>query len=182
MPKTEFLYYIDKKLDTRKIEYREKMAKDYYVYTEDLSDLKWNILPETKEVAGFAVQKAKTSYAGRHYIAWFTSEIPISDGPYKFNGLPGLIVKIADEKKYYVFELTSFKPLNNQIFNTKTNQEYLETDKFRFIEIKKEYNANPIAALEQTGISFQFKPGQKEKLEKERKERLKSQNNPIELE
>jgi GLPGLI family protein len=182
IPKTEFEYYIIKDLALRKINYREKIIKDYYEYPEDLSNLEWKILPETKKIAGFTVQKAKTSYAGRHYTAWFTSEIPISDGPYKFNGLPGLIVKMKDDKAYYVFELTGFKVLKDPVFNTQANEEYLETDKSSFLEIKEDYNANPIGAMEQTGISFQFKPGQKEKLEKERMEKLKKKNNPIELE
>ncbi|MFD0932397.1 GLPGLI family protein [Psychroflexus salinarum] len=181
MPKTEFEYYIIKGLASREIRYREKIIKDYYEYIEDFSNLEWYILSETKEIAGFAVQKVKTNYAGRHYTAWFTTEIPISDGPYKFNGLPGLIVEIADEKEFYVFELTGFKSLKEPIFNTQTNEEYLETDKSSFLEIKEEYNANPIGAMEQTGISFQFKPGQKEKLMKEHRGELKKKNNPIEL-
>jgi GLPGLI family protein len=179
---TKFKYYINKKLADREINFQEEIVKDYYEYSEDLSSIEWNILPETKDISGFAVQKAKTSYAGRHYTAWFTTEIPISDGPYKFNGLPGLIVRIADEKKFYVFELTGFKVLKDPVFDTQANEEYLETDKSSFLEIKEEYNANPIGAMEQTGISFQFEPGQKEKLEKERRARLKKQNNPIELE
>ena len=182
IPKTEFNYYITKDLASREVSYREEIVRDYYEYTEDLSNIDWRILPETKQIAGFAVQKAKTSYAGRHYTAWFTTEIPISDGPYKFNGLPGLIVRIADEKKFYVFELTGFKVLKDPVFDTQANEEYLETDKSSFLEIKEEYNANPIGAMEQTGISFQFEPGQKEKLEKERRARLKKENNPIELE
>jgi GLPGLI family protein len=182
MPKTKFKYYILKDLVSREISYREKIVKDYYEYTEDLSNLDWKILPETKKIAGFTVQKAKTSYAGRHYTAWFTSEIPISDGPYKFNGLPGLIVKMKDDKAYYVFELTGFNSLKDPVFDTQANEEYLETDRSRLLEIKEEYNADPFAAMEQTGMSFGFEPGQKEKLEKERRARLKKQNNPIELE
>ncbi|WP_257984703.1 GLPGLI family protein [Psychroflexus sp. MES1-P1E] len=151
MPKTEFNYYIGKNVDSRKISYREKIIKDYYEYIEDLSNLEWDILTETKKIAGFKVQKAKTNYAGRHYTAWFTSEIPIPDRPYKFNGLPELIVKIADEKEFYVFELTGFKSLKNPIFNIENKEEYLKTDKSIFLEIKEEYNANPIGAMEQIG-------------------------------
>ena len=180
---TKFKYYINKKLADREINFQEEIVKDYYEYSEDLSSIEWNILPETKDISGFAVQKAKTSYAGRNYTAWFTSEIPIPDGPYKFNGLPGLIIKIADEKEYYVFKLTGFKSLKDPIFDTESGEDYLEVDKNKFREIKEEYNADPIAALGRSGMTISFKSGlgQKEKMMKEHRKELKKQNNPIEL-
>lgn len=182
MPETEFKYYIDKNLASRELNFKEKIVKDYYKYAEDLSGMEWEILQDTGKIAGFSVQKAKTSFAGRNYSAWFSLEIPIPDGPYKFNGLPGLILKIADEEEYYVFELIGFKSLKNQIFNTESGEEYLETGKNKFREIKKEYEGNPFAALERGGITFGFEPGQKEKMMKEHKLTLQKQNNPIELE
>jgi len=182
IPETKFKYYIDKILAAREINFKEEIVKDYYRYTEDLSDVTWEILPETKEISGFKVQKAKTNFAGRNYIAWFTSEIPISDGPYKFNGLPGLIVKIADENEYYVFELIGFKSLKDPIFDTESGEKYLETEKSRFLDIKREYNADPISAVGRMGITFGFEPGQKKKMDREHQKELKKENNPMELE
>lgn len=182
IPEIKFKYHINKTLANREINFKEEIVKDYYSYTEDLSDVEWKILSETKEISGFAVQKAKTNFAGRSYTAWFTSEIPISDGPYKFNGLPGLIIKIADENEYYVFELISFKKLKDPIFDIESGEEYLKTDKSRFLEIKREYNADPLAAMGRAGITFGFEPGQREKLYKKHREKLKKENNPLELE
>ena len=182
IPETKFKYYIDKILSAREINFKEEIVKDYYRYTEDLSDVTWKILPETKEISGFKVQKAKTNFAGRNYTAWFTSEISISDGPYKFNGLPGLIVKIVDGNEYYVFELIGFKSLKDPIFDTESGEKYLETEKSRFLDIKREYNADPITAVGRMGITFGFEPGQKEKMDREHQKELKKENNPIELE
>ena len=44
---------------------------------------------------------AKTTFKGRNYFAWYSIEIPINSGPYKFNGLPGLVVELFDSKKHY---------------------------------------------------------------------------------
>lgn len=63
--------------------------------------LKWNIGTEKKNILDITCAKATTSYSGRDYIAWFTNEISISDGPYKFTGLPGLIMGIYDTKNHY---------------------------------------------------------------------------------
>ncbi|MDY0142989.1 MAG: GLPGLI family protein [Bacteroidales bacterium] len=48
---------------------------------------------------------ARVKYAGRDYIAWFAPKIPINDGPYKFSGLPGLIIKLYDTENEHVFTL-----------------------------------------------------------------------------
>lgn len=76
-------------------------------YMEGSLNLDWELQNETKTIAGLTCSKAMTNYGGREYTAWYTTEIPISDGPYIFNGLPGLIVKVVDSKGWYDFELKS---------------------------------------------------------------------------
>jgi GLPGLI family protein len=49
-----------------------------------------------EKIGNWEAQKATTEFGGRKWTAWFCEEIPLSDGPYKFKGLPGLIVKISD--------------------------------------------------------------------------------------
>lgn len=60
-------------------------------------------------------------FRGRDYIAWFTEEIPVSKGPYKFNGLPGLIVLIHDITNRYTWSLTSYTLNSNKGFITIEN-------------------------------------------------------------
>ena len=57
----------------------------------------------------YSCQKATCKFAGRTYKAWYTTEIPVSEGPYKFRGLPGLIVRIADVNNEHVFQLHKVK-------------------------------------------------------------------------
>lgn len=68
----------------------------YYIY-EDATNMKWQLLDEFKEISGYKCQKAATEFRGRKYEAWFTSEIPLSCGPWKFSGLPGLILEVYDQ-------------------------------------------------------------------------------------
>lgn len=48
-------------------------------------------------------QKATCDFAGRKWIAWFTTEIPIQDGPYKFYGLPCAYCEIRRPNKISYF-------------------------------------------------------------------------------
>lgn len=66
--------------------------------------LQWKLLNVTETIFNYQCKKASLNFGGRRWIAWYTTEIPISDGPYKFYGLPGLIIKISDESNEFIFE------------------------------------------------------------------------------
>lgn len=78
--------------------------KDFYIASEALPKIDWKIENEIKELLGYNVQKATCNFRGRNYIAWFTPEINIPDGPWKFNGLPGLILEISSNDSFIKFE------------------------------------------------------------------------------
>lgn len=184
IPETEFDYYIHKDIPQGKISYTQEIGMDNFKYIEDKNLFDWNILPATDSIFGFPVQKATTYFAGRNYTAWFTNEIPISEGPYKFNGLPGLIIKISDDRNHYVFELTQIQKLKSPIPVVFEEDGFLQTTKEKFLEIKKEYKKDPVGYMKRTvpGVKITYgSPEQKKKVERERKVKLEKENNPIEL-
>lgn len=87
-----------------------QLNNDTYRVAEDRK-MAWKILPEKKKIGEFTVQKAETDFARRHWTAWFTSEVPVLDGPYKFSGLPGLIIDIADATGSHRMELKGIKKM-----------------------------------------------------------------------
>ncbi len=46
---------------------------------------------------------ATSDFRGRHWTAWFATDIPVSDEPWKLGGLPGLILKAYDKGHQYTF-------------------------------------------------------------------------------
>ncbi|TDN95678.1 GLPGLI family protein [Salegentibacter sp. 24] len=185
--KTDFGEVIYKGFPENNISYSYEIIRDKLRYEEDLNQFAWKILPESKTIQGYKAQKASTSFAGRNYLAWFTSEIPIDDGPYKFNGLPGLILEISDTENHYNYKLQSFEKLEDSPTVRIKASNFLKSDKKEVLERIMEYKLNPFAVLERNNtpektIKIGFKEGQKEKLLRETREKLKKQNNPIELE
>lgn len=81
----------------------------------------WEITNETKTIERYKVQKAKITSKNKVWFAWFTVDISINDGPYKFSGLPGMIIEIQDEKKEYTFILREISNLtqSENIFDFK---------------------------------------------------------------
>nr|WP_319399691.1 GLPGLI family protein [uncultured Carboxylicivirga sp.] len=124
-------YSIIKDKSSNKIDLYEVASSNYYHLPDNIS-FNWKITNKKDTViAGYQCKEAQTSYRGRQYRAWYTMAIPISDGPYKFKGLPGLIIKLEDTHKEHCFELETFKKIN---YNKPI---YLWDKKFIEIEAKQ---------------------------------------------
>lgn len=81
--------------------------------SEDHVSQEWEISTDTSNIQGYLCHKAVTSFRGREYTAWFTLEIPINDGPWKFYGLPGLIVEVQDKEEIFKIRLIGFERADN---------------------------------------------------------------------
>ena len=77
-----------------------------FFYEEDYMPQEWIIADYTKQILGYTCKKAVCDFRGRHWIAWFAIDIPIKEGPWKLNGLPGLILEAYDSNKDYHYTVT----------------------------------------------------------------------------
>lgn len=96
-------------------------------YTEPAPKQDWQIKNETMTIVGYTCQKATCNFRGRNYTAWFTVDIPISQGPWKFCGLPGLILKVHDDAKEYVFECVGIEQQKRPIILLDNYKTYRKT-------------------------------------------------------
>lgn len=81
------------------------------IYVKEVAPkMNWKIEKETKKLGKFNCKKATTSFRGRNYTAWFTTEIAVPFGPWKLNGLPGLILEAYDTNKsvYWYFKSVEY--------------------------------------------------------------------------
>ena len=88
------------------------VANDFFLgsnfrYEEAIPNFYWKITNETSRYLSYTCYKALTRFRGRNYEVWFTKDIKVSDGPWKFCGLPGLILRVQDDRKEILFECTS---------------------------------------------------------------------------
>lgn len=82
--------------------------------TREERKLSWELKNEKKVIGEFHTQKATVDFAGRRWIAWFTTQIPIQDGPYIFTGLPGLIIRIEDSGGSYSYNLVGIEKISKR--------------------------------------------------------------------
>jgi GLPGLI family protein len=141
-PKSGFgiWYRVYKKDD--KIFITDHVVGDMFTYSPENS-IVWEIDKnnEIKDIEGYQCKKAYTTLNHRKYTAWYIPDIPISEGPYRFKGLPGLVLEIYDDKNWTVITLASIKKkriLINRPENT------LQVTQKEFIEKRKEYYDDPV--------------------------------------
>jgi GLPGLI family protein len=129
-----------KSLKTKELIYREFISKKPFIVTDSLPDIKWSISEETKTIGNLLCQKAVGNFRGRTYTAWFALKIPISDGPWKLCGLPGLIIEATDEKNHIRFEFQSieFPKIFDEAIIAPKNGE--EISFLQFYKIKQQYD------------------------------------------
>lgn len=153
-----------------------------YHYGEKIN-FNWKLQKESEKIENYLTQKATTEFGGRKWHAWFTTEIPINEGPYKFFGLPGLIVKIEDAEKEYSWILKgNYLCKQNCIipFNS-YNEKYMPSiniSKEKMNLLKKNYKKDPLqgADVVNTDIKPSFFKEYKDNLLK----KINYYNNPIE--
>lgn len=189
MRKGDVRYSVTKTYPDYKTNIHRRLAMDAYKISEDRK-INWKISSEKEKIGEWNTQKAETDFAGRHWIAWFSTDIPIQDGPYKFQGLPGLIVKIEDKTGSHKMELKGIKNIQGDLDINVFEAKEIAINSKQFQKVIKEYENDPTKGIKQlqmggATIIMTGKDASSTKFAKEQEDRLKAQikkdNNRIEL-
>lgn len=111
-------------------------------YVEKIPQQEWQLYSETLEVCGFVCQKAICFFRGREFVAWFTTEIPLSEGPWVFGGLPGLIIKLYDKDRLYVFECIQIEQGKFPIKKYCDYKNYKKMSRHKVLDLQRKINEN----------------------------------------
>ena len=175
-PRFSYHWQVLKNNQSHNITTFDYIMPDSYKYHEDITH-EWLLSGETKYLKGYVVQKATTQFAGRQWIAWFSPEIPINDGPYKFFGLPGLILQVEDSMQYFVFQIQSIiRPVTGSEMIYHRKRSYIETTKSQFFAARERFRQDIISGLLTSGVPVH----EDTDLDRAQKNMLR-RNNPIEL-
>ncbi|MDV2449126.1 GLPGLI family protein [Elizabethkingia anophelis] len=159
--KSKIAFSVEKKYADNEVVLNTILGIQKYTVVDD-TPIKWQIVPERNTYKEFNVQKAVCDFGGRKWIAWYTTDIPLLDGPYKFWGLPGLILKIEDTKKDHVFEFMGIQKMQStesyfyQIY--KPEKEKISNKQFNLLwkEYKKDPGKNSKMLLYNSGTDMKI--------------------------
>ncbi len=173
IPFPSFSTIVYKNIPKGEITVTDHVIGSSYIYTENLDLFNWKLTGRTDTILSYTVQEAITNFGGRTWVAWFTPDIPYSDGSYKFNGLPGLILKIHDTHKHYIFDLLSIEKPGYELMIDRTERDFVETTKQGFFQAEDAFRDDIISRARNAGLNNEEQQAVAR--------RMAERNNPIEL-
>lgn len=112
---------------------KEIVNKKEYLTNEIVPTIKWTLDSIEKKIGDLQVKKASAVFRGRNYIAWYSEDYPINLGPWKFQGLPGLIIEIYDESNRYHWLMKSLV----KKYNIEETQFIIKEENINEIDLKE---------------------------------------------
>ncbi|MDE5685756.1 MAG: GLPGLI family protein [Paramuribaculum sp.] len=147
MPKRDGKYYVTKNLSDNKLKYYDVVGLSNYSYEETPGQLQWTIGDVSKEILGYECIAAETDYHGRHWTVWFAPEIPIQNGPWKFDGLPGLILEAECDGGLYRFIATGIQQTTRPITPVFGADSYELTERKVMLKEQRDFLDNTLNRL-----------------------------------
>ena len=158
-PHVRMSTYVYKNYPTGQMTITDRISSQNYCYVDSLHTQTWTMGDSTREVLGYTCQQATTDFRGRRWTAWFTTDIPVSDGPWKLGGLPGLILEAYDEGQQHVFTAVGLERVKDEliIFNRPfgDNHRFEQTNRLEFLRMERRFlmDSNSFIQME-TGIDL----------------------------
>ena len=158
-PHVRMSTYVYKNYPTGQMTITDRISSQGYRYADSLHAQTWTMGDSTRDVLGYTCQQATADFRGRRWTAWFATDIPISDGPWKLGGLPGLILEAYDEGQQHVFTAVGLERVKDEpiIFNQQDgrNRRFEPTNRLEFLRMERRFlmDSNSFIQME-TGIDL----------------------------
>ena len=158
-PHVRMSTYVYKNYPTGQMTITDRISLQDYCYVDSLHTQTWTMGDSTREVLGYTCQQATADFRGRRWTAWFATDIPVSDGPWKLGGLPGLILEAYDEEQQHVFTAVGLERVKDEpiIFNRpfRGNHRFEQTNRLDFLRMERRslIDSNSFIQME-TGIDL----------------------------
>jgi len=162
------------------INIRVPFLNNTYNVTDSLNIINWQIQSTRKKIGEFACQLASGIFRGRTYNAWFTASIPISVGPWKLSGLPGLILEAYDNTNSVRFEFVNFIKIDLISNLDRETKDDIRISKFEWKRMTNAFYEDPQNFINQVtqNSSFNLKITSLKGFNTKNSNKI---NNPIEL-
>ena len=171
-------YQIFKNHPMGKVTTIDRLATTNILCEEDNECPEWQLHPDTMTILSYPCQKATCRFRGRDYTVWYTMEVPVSEGPWKLYGLPGLILKAEDSRGHFSFTCTGLEQSRNVksiLIHTKGREKLSRKELDKMYE---RFYSDPIGFMEATSpnVKINITDGQGNPIKK-----FSEPYNPIEI-
>jgi len=97
-----------KNLSGRRLLEQTSLDDKKYVIRDSVRSPAWKLSPDTCTLLGHFCKKATAvMHGGKKVLAWYSEDIPLGAGPERFDGLPGVILRLDVDSGAVVFIATT---------------------------------------------------------------------------
>lgn len=143
IPRVDGSFYITKSKRDNKMQTYDIASATRFKWEEPIPHIKWVTTDTTMNIAGYECFMATAEVHGRKWTAWFTPEIPVSDGPWKLCGLPGLILQAACDGGQYSFVADGIQQKQNPEYRIYGNENWEPVKREEFWQLRRSCLDNP---------------------------------------
>ncbi len=148
MPRKKGSFYVVKSFPDSRIDFYEEIGVGKSVSPDSLGNIAWSVEADSvKTLLGYECVKATADYHGRTWTVWFAPEIPVSDGPWKLHGLPGLILEAVEPSGQHAFFATGFELTDKEIKPVYGHENYEKIDRKSQMKSKRAFYDNPLGTI-----------------------------------
>lgn len=112
-------------------------------YEESTNMQQWTLLPGDTVILGYNCRRARMLYGGREWTAWYAEEIPVSSGPWKLCGLPGLVLHASDKSGTHTFSAYTIFNVDNQPIKAHSHYTANKVKRDKFIKTRNKIKTDP---------------------------------------
>lgn len=140
--RTNVFKYHDKNKMTV-FDYLHSYSDNYFTWDLPLDEIEWLSGDSVATILGYECQNATADYHGRRWTAWYAPDIPVSEGPWQFSGLPGLILRAESCDGEYIFSATAIHECEVQIHDMYGDLPIEKCDRKEFRRLEDDIARNP---------------------------------------
>lgn len=109
-------------------------GNERYQVCEPLPEIPWTFDGDTRQIGPYRCERATGHFRGRLYEVWFAPAVPVLAGPWKLQGLPGLVVQARDRSGEIVFRLNTLKPAGRPLEEIRPAEDCLDISEFASLQ------------------------------------------------
>lgn len=151
IPRSDGSFYITKSRRNGKIHTYDVACGTRFLMTDPYPATEWEISDTMRSILGYDCQMAVTNLYGRRWVAWFTTEIPVQDGPWKLAGLPGIILAAECEGGQYSFEADGIQQTTRPVTDVYGKEKWEPISRADFWQLRRECLKNPSRNISSAG-------------------------------
>lgn len=133
-------FYVESHKQKRELQVYGWVFSNGYAYNEPFPDFQWKLSRDTATICGYLCHRATADFRGRQWTAWY-ADIAVSEGPWKFVGLPGLVLRVMSADKEHEYTAVSIRKVKSSI--TREKKSVVPTTREKFNRMERTYKADP---------------------------------------